>query len=408
MERVKQMRTIWREIKYWSQIFLIPLYGISYIFPRNKRIWVFGSTFGRRFADNPKYLYLYVNQYKADHIRPIWISKKKEIVRFLQENQLESYYLYSLKGVWYSLRAKVYLYDNYSKDICYPLSGGAKRINLWHGIPLKKIQKDNRFDFFRNPRTLGEKLYGIPRRISDEKSSDYVVSPSDYFKGLYSSAFRTERVIVNEYPRKDILLSDSIKDILLLGELAELEKLKSFKENYKLVLYMPTFRDSEDRLFDVIDFNQFQRFLEENEIMFCIKLHPKSKIYGRLSQNRYLNIMALDPQSDSYSFLKIADVLVTDYSSIYFDYLYIRRPIIFFSYDLDEYLLNSREMYFDYKDFTPGIKVCTMEELEQELLHPDLYQEPRDKCIDKIYGKQDDTASESLYHRIAEELQLDE
>lgn len=71
-------------IKYWGQLCLLPLYWLSFIVPRNNRIWLFESTFGKRFADNPRYLYLYVSQNKEKlNIRPIWISHNKEIVDFL-------------------------------------------------------------------------------------------------------------------------------------------------------------------------------------------------------------------------------------------------------------------------------------------------------------------------------------
>ena len=80
---------LWNDIKYWGQALLLPVYWISFITPRNKRIWLFGSTFGNRFADNPKYLYLYINQYRKTDIRAIWISRNKEVVAMLKENKYE-------------------------------------------------------------------------------------------------------------------------------------------------------------------------------------------------------------------------------------------------------------------------------------------------------------------------------
>ena len=130
-------------LSYWMQLFLIPIYFLSFLIPRNPKLWLFGSTFGNRFADNPKYFYLYCNQFHKDRknggIRAVWITKQKEIVKLLRKNGYEVYYRYSLKGIWCCLRGKVYIFDNYSKDISFWLSGGAVKINLWHGIPLKKI-----------------------------------------------------------------------------------------------------------------------------------------------------------------------------------------------------------------------------------------------------------------------------
>lgn len=120
-------------LKYWSQLFLLPIYWISFLTPRSKKKWVFGSTFGRRWADNGRYFYLYLSQHEKDKIRPIWISRGKSIVELLNRKGYEAYYVHSMKGIYYCLRAKVYVFDNYSKDISFWLSGEAVKINFWHG-----------------------------------------------------------------------------------------------------------------------------------------------------------------------------------------------------------------------------------------------------------------------------------
>lgn len=261
-------------LKYWGQLLLLPVYWLSFLVPGNKNIWVFGSTFGRRFADNPRYFYLYVSQHsayqsdklaqrvdawkkeghewKADEdcltIRAVWISHNKEIVSFLQSNGYEAYYYHSLKGIWMALRAGVYLFDNYSKDINFWQSGRALKVNMWHGIPLKKIQADNRFDLFRHPKNSWEKFKCFPRNLSDEKPSHYVLTTSEFMRPIFSSAFRTEHVLVSGYPRNDRLISDVLENVLPELEEKELEKITSFRERDsrgKMVYYMPTFRDSE-------------------------------------------------------------------------------------------------------------------------------------------------------------------
>lgn len=356
-------------LKYWGQLLLLPVYWLSFLFPRKKAIWLFGSTFGRRFADNPRYFYLYVSQHDTS-IRPIWISHDKELVAFLQGEGYEAYYYHSWKGIFYAIRGKVYLFDNYSKDINFWLSGGALKVNMWHGIPLKKIQADNRFDAFRHPKNGWEKFKCFPRNISDEKSSHYVLTTSEFMRPIFSSAFRTEHVLLSGYPRNDRLLSDQIQNVLPMLEKKELEKISSFRErekNGKMVYYMPTFRDSEKKFFEVMHLESFQRFLKEEHILFCVKLHPKSKLNAEFKALQTEEIQVIDKDADPYTFLEAADVLVTDYSSIYFDYLLTDRPVVFFDYDLEEYLSDTREMYFDYEEFTPGVKAVNQQELEDAL-----------------------------------------
>lgn len=360
-------------IKYWGQIFLLPVYWLSFLMPRNKKIWLFGSTFGRRFADNPRYFYLYMSQHKEETgIRPIWISHDKDIVQFLNDNGYEAYYYHSLKGIWYALRGKVYFFDNYSKDINFWQSGGAVKINMWHGIPLKKIQHDNIFDKFRHPKNFIEKIKNFPRNISDEKPNHYVLTTSDNLVSVFSSAFQTNNVIVSGYPRNDTLISDEIKNIYSDIEkktLNQINELLKKNDGSKMVLYMPTFRESETRFFEILNLEDFVGFLSDNNIIFCIKLHPKSKLRKRFSEIQGENIVVIDADADPYVFLKYTDVLVTDYSSIYFDYLLTGRPIIFFDYDLDEYLHDSREMYFDYDSVTPGDKAENYKEFKTSLIN---------------------------------------
>lgn len=361
------MKCIVKELKYWGQILMLPIYGLSFLIPRKKTIWLFGSTFGNRFADNPKYFYLYVNQNHKD-IRAIWISKKQKIVKNLVEQGYEAYYSKSLKGIWFSLRGKIYLFDNYSKDICFWLSGGAIKYNFWHGIPLKKIQMDNIFDKVRHPKNKWGKIKWALRRLSDEKPSHYIVSPSKFLEAIYSSAFRTNNVEVYSYPRNEYLLTSLIENVYLAKEANVLEFIERKKVGKKVVLYMPTFRDSEAMFFDVVNIEKLNEFIEQEEFLLIIKLHPKSKLKKVFSDMQHGNIIVLPSDYDPYPFLKVSDMLVTDYSSIYFDYLLLDRPIIFFDYDKEEYLAHSRELYFDYEEFTPGIKAKTMQELEDALL----------------------------------------
>lgn len=407
---VKVLSTIRNNIRYWSQIFLVPIYALSHLMPRDKHIWVMGSTFGRRFADNPKYFYLYLNQYHKDDVRAIWISKNKSIVNLLNNNSLEAYYLYSLKGIWFALRAKVYLYDNYSKDICFTLSGGAIKINLWHGIPLKKIQKDNLFDRVRNPRNKLEKVKWALRRMSDEKPSDYVLATSEFIKPIFSSAFNTKNVLIANYPRNDYIASDIIKNIMTTSEEEALNdlNLRTQNSNIKVILYMPTFRESEVDFFKVVDLNRLNNYLKNNNFLFCIKLHTKSKLTEDFNRINHDNIKVIPSKADPYIFLKKADVLVTDYSSIYFDFLLLDRPIVFFNYDIDKYLMNSRELYFDYDNFTPGFKVKDMDQLEEALdkalkikdKTDNEYVLMRNKIKNTFFDYSDNSGSLDLYNHI--------
>jgi CDP-glycerol glycerophosphotransferase (TagB/SpsB family) len=272
---------------------------------------------------------------------------------------------------------------------------------LWHGLPLKKIQKDNIHDRVRNPRSMGERLHGIPRRISDEKPGDYVLTASEFFRQVFSSAFNTGKVLVCGYPRFD-MLTNNAKAFYLAGREKELKNSLESSSG-RVVLYMPTFRESECKLLDVMDFEDFSSFLKKENIIFCLKLHHKSRLRDELIKYSRDNIITADPDADPYPLCSLADILVTDYSSIYFDYLLTDRPIIFFPYDYEEYISASRELYFDYNEFTPGIKVRSMEELKNALTEPDTWGNERKALREKLYnGTEMKCCSERLLNMIAE------
>lgn len=399
------------QLKYFSQVFGIPLYGLSHLAKRDKKLWVFGSTFGSRFADNPKYFYLYMNQYHKE-IRAVWISHDEKIVKYLQKHKLPAYHYHSKEGMEICLRAGVYIYDNYSKDISFWLSGGALKVNLWHGIPLKKIQMDNIFDKVRHPENAWKAVYWKLRRMSDEKPGDYVLTTSENLRPIFSSAFATKHVFTSGYPRNDSFhFPGRIKNLRMPAELTMLRKLGKYGKNWRggksrLILYMPTFRESETLFFEKTDVETLRLWLRQKGIRLLIKLHPKSKLRERFFKLASEEIFLLPPEVDPYVFLRYADALITDYSSIYFDYLLLDRPVIFYNYDYKEYLSRSRELYFDYEEMTPGRKAADgtglLEALEQIRFeeHKDGYEGGRKRVRDYVFDNQGELASERLYQEI--------
>lgn len=396
-------------LKYWGQLLGLPVYWLSFVVPKDKNLWVFGSTFGRRFADNPKYLYLYTAQFHGDKTKAVWISHNKDIVKLLNDNGYEAYYYHSLKGMWQCLRAKIYIFDNYSKDISFWLSGGAIKFNLWHGSGNKKTNYDNKFDTVRHPKNTWEKFKTFPRRLSDEKPHHYTLATSPMMAKIFTSAFNTDmaHIVQEGYPRNDVLFDDiNIKNIYSEEEKQIIRKLQEKHEaGMKIIYYMPTFRASESLFFDVMDLEKFNEFLKENNYMFYTKLHPKSKLKEKFSKIKYSNIEDINPEVDTYVILRFGDMLTTDYSSIYSDYLMLDRPSVLFPYDFEEYSKDTRECYFEYDEYMPEVKTYTMDEFMREIKHTfeeDLYQAGRKELRDRIFAKTDGLSCKRLYDKVCE------
>lgn len=396
-----------KRIKYWLQVFLLPLYGFSFLTIRNKNIWLFGSSFGNRYADNPRYLYRYVAKEQAEHTRAIWISHKPEIVEFLRENGMEAYYYKSLKGIFYCLHAGVYIFDNYSKDISFWLSGGAKKVNLWHGTGNKKINYDNKFDKLRHPKSRWESFQNFLITISNEKPSHYILATSEMMGDIFASAFQVPRdhVLIDGYPRNDVLFEDyPVEPLYTKEEEAQILELKGQKEKgMYLILYLPTFRDSEKLFFDYMDLEKLNTFLRERNMMFYTKLHPKSKLKEQFEKISYSNIKNVSVTIDTYTILGYADMLTTDYSSIHTDFLMLNRPSVLFTYDLEEYSKDTRECYFDYDSYMPELRTFTMEEFLNgidSVRKQDTCEEGRLALRSKMFSYSDSRSSERLYQKI--------
>ncbi|MCM1204356.1 MAG: CDP-glycerol glycerophosphotransferase family protein, partial [Bacteroidales bacterium] len=247
----------------------------------------------------------------------------------------------------------------------------------------------------------------FPRRLSDEKPSHHVLATSEFIRPIFGSAFQTKNVSTAGYPRIDGFAFDCIKNLYTQIEQSTLKRIRKLLDEdaeNKMLYYMPTFRNSETEFFNRIDLERFQQFLRKNHLIFCVKLHPKSKLRERFSDMEKGNIINIDADTDPYVFLPLSHALVTDYSSIYFDYLFTGKPIIFFAYDLDAYLNDSRDMYFDYEEYTPGIKVNNQKDLERALLDVknglDGYKEKRDALWKRMYDRTDAPVSELLVKEI--------
>lgn len=413
--RISVMKKAINGIKYWGQLLGLPVYWLSFCVPRSKDIWLFGSTFGRRFADNPRYLYLYASQHReqiaADKkknrfVRPIWISHDKSVVEFLNRKGYEAYYYHSLKGIWYCLRGKIYIFDNYSKDISFWLSGGAIKFNLWHGSGNKKTNYDNKFDKVRHPKNNWEKFITFPRRLSDEKPHHYTLATGPMMAKIFTSAFNTDisHIIQDGYPRNDMMFEADYKNEMLPEEEKNLKEIRKVKEQgNKVLVYMPTFKASENLFFEVMNLERFNGFLVKNKLHFFTKLHPKSKLKKQFAQVNYSNITNISADVDPYTFMKECDLLVTDYSSIYSDYLMLNRPSVLFPYDFEEYSKDTRECYFEYDEYMPEIKAYTMGELMKDIelvLKQDDYEQGRIELRDRIFKYADGDASKRLCEKI--------
>jgi CDP-glycerol glycerophosphotransferase (TagB/SpsB family) len=357
----------------------------SLLIPRDRRLWLIGSWQGHRFADNGKWFYLYCA--KQPGIRAVFSTKNPAVYDMLRRRGLPVVKSQSMKGIWTALRAGAYVYDASPHDAMFWAIRGAFWVQMWHGVPLKRLERDiedsehptvrayKKLDR-RNPIYIAKTLMRDPWLL---RKYDLACCTSATVLPILARAFGIpeSRMKITGYPRNDAMfMSSALLDASepdpwgkdLTGDIHS-----ALSTGRRIILYMPTYREqtsardsiSASFVFENTWSNDEQLKIDEtlnryNATLF-VKLHPHVKANWKLSQS-VTNLFFLPSELDVYSVLNKVDLLITDYSSIFFDYLLLEKPIIFYSYDLDHYR-GSRGLYFDYESVTPGLKVRTIEEL---------------------------------------------
>ena len=213
----------------------------------------------------------------------------------------------------------------------------------------------------------------ILAKISE--NTDCLIVTSDKIKDYYSEAFQmpVSKIKVLGLPRMDYYFENH-----------DLDKLKSdFYKKYnisadkKIILYAPTFRDEEkyNNVFSYLDLEKFNSVLGE-EYVLALRLHPKIKNFYKddiSSQGKYIDVSDFESEQE---LMLISDMLITDYSSIMIEYAILNRPIIFFTYDLEDYLANERGFYYNFKTTVPGPIVYSSDELIN-IIHDDDFDRSR-------------------------------
>jgi CDP-glycerol glycerophosphotransferase len=333
---IEKMKALSKALE-WRKISL-PLMGVLFrtlkLFPfRNKRIWVFGSWIGRKYDDNSKYLFEFVNAYHHN-VRCVWLSRNPEVVKKVRSLGYEAYLGSSLKGLFMALRCGVAIMTNGLDDFCaVPLLGGAKIVALWHGVGgFKKIYNENYSGLkLKVKRTVDAVFNWAGRDIS--------LGTSEYTAERVMEQFDVKRnsIVITGQPRNDLFHENIDREKLVSGI--------NFASFAKVVLYMPTYRVSpnthkdivKDILQELSSSEKFMYYLKRENILFLVKLHPLTQ-FAMESDNRHFQVLGDKQVRSVQHLLMAADCLVTDYSSCSVDYALLKRPVVFYVPDEEDYL----------------------------------------------------------------------
>lgn len=346
-----------------AKLMRLPLYamasGLARIFPRDRRLWVFGRKTG--VGEGPLRLLRTAEQY-CPGIRLVWLAQDRRQYDEARSQGLEVYPVDSWQGRWLTLRAGVGVMTHGFGDLFRPFVPGMQVVQLWHGAPLKRIHLDA-----PNVHGAGK---GWAARISaavmravfarSARLIDMIPSPSL----MVSERFRTawgfrdmRRIRLTGDPRCDVLL-DGEHEARKAEARALLCRVWGITElPRRLVLFAPTWRDGEaDPTLPQADaLRRMEAVLAWHDAWLVVRSHPwgmpqEEDGVAEHTRLRFLDTLMLH---DINRAMNAFDVLMTDYSAIAMDYCLLRRPIVFFAPDLESYQA-SRGLYEDYAAFTGG------------------------------------------------------
>jgi len=345
------------------------------------------SFFGKSYSDSPKYIFEKLNEMYPGKYEYVWILDKKTKLPY-PAKQIRRF---SFAYYKYMARSK-YIVFNSRQPKWFVKRKGNVFLETWHGTPLKKLVFD--MDEVVSASPMYKKTFYIQSR-----SWDYLVAANKFSEEVFKRAFVYDKPMLKYgYPRNDILHADNRDSIA-----ASIKKKVGIPKDKKVILYAPTWRDDE--------------YYESGKYKFDLKLDLRkmrdalSDEYAVILRTHYfiadnLDVAGLEgfvynlsKYDDIAELYLISDILITDYSSVFFDYANLKRPMLFFTYDLDKYRDVLRGFYIDMEKELPGPLLFTTEEIIEAIENINAvnakYAAIYNEFYDRFCGWEDGHASEN-------------
>lgn len=327
----------------------------------DQKLVVFESFQGRSYSCSPKAIYEYMLGCEdfSDY-RYVWVFRDTqahgsfpENTRLVKFDSTEAFEAYATAGTW--------IVNSRLRDFIVPRPD-QKYIQCWHGTPFKKIGCD--VTKGGNATSTVEEIYNEYK--SDSEKITAFISPCDYTTEKLVSAFcleNSDKIIQKGYPRNDALFTADEE------QLNKIREALNIPENKKVLLYCPTFRDNSFKgngytLRIGLDFERLQELYGE-DIIILFRAHYF--IADSFDFERYDGFVRdVSKYDDINELYLVSDILMTDYSSVFFDFANLNRPMVFYLYDFDDYKNNMRDFYFG-TAMLPGFTVQDQDRLEKVL-----------------------------------------
>lgn len=348
------MRVVLRTLlHYVKRVLIVFLKLLIAIIPKKRNLILFSAWFGKKYADSSMYMYEYLLKSKYE---VVWYTLDKSIFNSLSSQKKPVVYGKSLKGVWTQIRAKMLVSSVQFADYNPYFLSRCIYFDLDHGFPIKQSGFEIKGS---SKKELGYiKLLRFFIRY-------YMSSSSEFVMRIISRSFKIkkEMIVKCNKPRTDVLFDKQLRD----GHNEIVEKIK---DGRKAIVYMPTQRSCGSvpiEICKIFDLKKLNDFCVKNNIVFIIKKHFYHK-HEQTDLNKYSNIFDISNEDvETQTLLFQTDLLISDYSACYIDYLLLDRPIILYAYDYDAFLKNERELYLNFDDNSCGFKAYTFNQCFEQI-----------------------------------------
>lgn len=359
------MKSLW--IKFRRSNFVLnilaKIFKVFSLFPPKKNLIIFESFHGKQYSDNPRAIYEYLVKNRKNTYKMYWSVDKNYIHVFSNRKEVKYVKKFSIKWFYLCARAEFWVV-NTRLPLWVPKPKHTTYVQTWHGTPLKRLGVD--IEEVHMPGTNTERYKR--NFVNEAKKWDYLISPNAYSTEIFKRAFQFKnKMIETGYPRNDFLINYNNEETIL-----KIKEKTSIPTDKKIILYAPTWRDNQyyskgKYKFDLqIDIDLLKRRLGENYFLI-LRLHYLVAEQLDLSGHEDF-VLDLSSHEDIRELYLVSDILITDYSSVFFDYAILKRPMIFFTYDIEEYRDQLRGFYFDFENKAPGPLVKNTDEIINEIL----------------------------------------
>lgn len=358
-----------------------------YIFafiPVDDHCIIFDSFMGRGYSCNPKAIYEYIRDNEEfSNYKKVWCYRKGNFFTvddcIMVRYRSLKYYYYLAKSKYWIFNSKLSVDIHKKKDQVY--------VQTWHGTPLKKLAKDIDIGedktFYRSEMSRAEMVKSYE---DDEKRYDYLISPNKFSTEKFQSAFGVakEKVLEIGYPRNDILINADEERII------GIKKKLNIPLDKKILLYAPTWRDNAFNAKGYVYKPEadFKKWKEELSDEWFLIYKPHYLIVNDIDKEELGDFVYLSSNGDDINDLYlISDLLITDYSSVFFDFGVLRKPILFYMHDLEEYKDNLRGFYLDIFKDLPGPIIEDEDKLLNSVININNINKEYSKSYEEFYER---------------------